>query len=219
MLIGPRAAALPSAALMQELADAPGAGSLVAITDPEKFPFNINYNHYPINPSHEEPAREKIILKFPSEKPRLGHFGLSTQVFESQPQFHTSTFNIVTTDFIHTDEHGQRIPVTVFMHLYLGKEPVDHAFFLSANPKTSHIYHCSFEPSVAGQEEISAGPGVGHHVLGSQNFDYWWDVSGNMVELYADGDLVDAETPIGYVPAGPDSLAIWGTGLLATFVE
>ncbi|XRM42257.1 hypothetical protein ABZX51_005481 [Aspergillus tubingensis] len=33
-----RAAALPKAGPMQELADAPGAGSLAVITDPEEFP-------------------------------------------------------------------------------------------------------------------------------------------------------------------------------------
>lgn len=134
------------------------------------------------------------------------------------------------TDFVYIEQDGQRIPVTVFMHLDLGKEPVDHhAFFLGANPKTSHVHHASFEvhdydtQQLGHQWLVEKGYrpawGVGRHVLGSQIFDYWWDVSGNMVEHYADGDLVNAETPVGYVPAGPSSLAIWGPQVPAAFLE
>lgn len=52
--------------------------------------------------------------------------------------------------------------------------------------------------------------GVGRHILGSQLFDYWWDTSGNMVEHYADGDLVNEDTPVGWGEAGHESLAVWG---------
>ncbi|OJJ37488.1 hypothetical protein ASPWEDRAFT_108363, partial [Aspergillus wentii DTO 134E9] len=241
-----RAAALPNAGPVRKLADAPGAGSMVTITDPDGFPFNVIYDQGPINSSREQPKQEKTVLSFPSEKPRvrqfnqfkpgpaavykLGHFGLSTQDFESQLQFYTSTFNIVPTDVVYIEQDGQRIPVTVFLHLDLGQEPVDHhAFFLGANPKTSHGHHCSFEVHDYDSQQLGhqwlvekgcrPAWGVGRHVLGSQIFDYWWDISGNMVEHYADGDLVNAETPIGYVPAGPDSLAIWGPKVPAAFLE
>lgn len=77
---------------------------------------------------------------------QLDHFGLSTQNFESQLQFYTSTFNIVPTDFVYIEQDSQRIPITVFIHLDLVKEPVDHhAFFLGANSKKSLVHHCSFE--------------------------------------------------------------------------
>lgn len=52
--------------------------------------------------------------------------------------------------------------------------------------------------------------GIGRHVLGQQIIDYWWDVRSNMVEHYADGDLVNQDRVIGYVEAGSDSLAVWG---------
>ena len=48
------------------------------------------------------------------------------------------------------------------------------------------------------------------HVLGSQVFDYWFDPSGFMVEHYADGDVVNSETPITNIPAGPGALSVWG---------
>lgn len=51
---------------------------------------------------------------------------------------------------------------------------------------------------------------VPQHVLGSQVFDYWFDTSGFIVEHYADGDLVNRDTPIANVPAGPKALAVWG---------
>lgn len=107
------------------------------------------------------------------------------------------------------------------MHFDLGSTPVDHhAFFLSANPKAAHVHHSSYEVVDYDAQQLGHqwlvekgyGPswGIGRHVLGSQIFDYWWDVSGNMVEHYADGDLVNEDTPIGYVPAGEESLSIWG---------
>ncbi|OJJ07737.1 hypothetical protein ASPVEDRAFT_155524 [Aspergillus versicolor CBS 583.65] len=52
--------------------------------------------------------------------------------------------------------------------------------------------------------------GVGRHVLGSQVFDYWFDSSGFVVEHYADGDLVNYETPVAKVQAGPQALSVWG---------
>lgn len=41
-------------------------------------------------------------------------------------------------------------------------------------------------------------------------FDYWFDTSGFMVEHYADGDLVNHETPVATVQAGPHALSVWG---------
>jgi hypothetical protein len=161
---------------------------------------------------------------------KLGHFGLCTQDFPKQLDFYTSTFNLIPTDFVYIEQDSQRIPVTTFMHLDLGLSPVDHhSFFLSANPKGAHVHHSSYEVHDFDTQQLGhqwltqkgyrPTWGIGRHVLGSQIFDYWWDVSGNMVEHYADGDLVNCETPIGYVPAGPDSLAIWGPETPMAFLE
>ena len=43
-----------------------------------------------------------------------------------------------------------------------------------------------------------------------QIFDYWWDTTGFMIEHYADGDLVNEETPVGYLTAADEALAVWG---------
>lgn len=61
--------------------------------------------------------------------------------------------------------------------------------------------------------------GVGRHILGSQLFDYWWDTTGNMVEHYADGDLVNEDTPVGWGAAGDESLAVWGPEVPKWFLD
>lgn len=40
-----------------------------------------------------------------------------------------------------------------------------------------------------------------------------------MIEHYADGDLVNEETPIGWFMAGDESLAVWGPEVPKTFLE
>lgn len=52
----------------------------------------------------------------------------------------------------------------------------------------------------------------------AQIFDYWWDPHRNMIEHYADGDLVNCETQITYGPAGDESLAVWGPDVPARFL-
>ncbi|KAL3442484.1 Glyoxalase/Bleomycin resistance protein/Dihydroxybiphenyl dioxygenase [Aspergillus insuetus] len=240
-----RACQLPTAGPVEHLEGVPGGGVLVTVTDPEGFPLNVIFGQQPVQgaPAH---TAEKVVLNYPEEKPRvrefnrfehgpaavykLGHFGLCTQDFAKQLEFYTSTFNLIPTDFIYIEQEGQRIPVTTFMHLDLGPAPVDHhSFFLSANPKAAHVHHSSYEVHDFDTQQLGhqwltqkgyrPTWGIGRHVLGSQIFDYWWDVSGNMVEHYVDGDLVNCETPIGYVPAGPDSLAIWGPETPKAFLE
>jgi hypothetical protein len=118
----------------------------------------------------------------------------------------------------------------MFAHLDLGDTLVDHhCIFFSANPASSHVHHCSFEVHDFDTQQLGhqwltkkgykLAWGVGRHILGSQIFDYWWDTTGNIVEHYADGDLVNQDTPIGYFKAGADSLAAWGPEVPAAFLE
>ncbi len=159
---------------------------------------------------------------------QLGHFGICTTKYEEMLTFYTKTFNIVPSDFIYVPNDGKKQVVTTFAHLDLKSQAVDHhSFFLSANP-TTHVHHCSFEvhdydTQQLGHQWLAEKGyklvwGLGRHVLGSQIFDYWWDTTGNMVEHYADGDLVTSETPIAYVAAGHESLAVWGPELPSDFL-
>lgn len=46
-----------------------------------------------------------------------------------------------------------------------------------------------------------------------------WDTSKFMVEHYADGDLVNEDTVIGYEPAEHEGLAVWGPDVPAEFLH
>lgn len=45
-----------------------------------------------------------------------------------------------------------------------------------------------------------------------------FDGSGNVVEHYSDGDLVNEDTPLGRAPAAPNTLCIWGPNIPLGFV-
>ncbi|RAQ53643.1 metapyrocatechase [Aspergillus flavus] len=223
----------PTASDIQELSDVPGSGFLVTLTDPEGFPVNLMFGK---KPAEKGAIPEKLTINYEEEKPRirkfqrftpgpaavhkLGHFGLCTGKFEELIHFYTTTFNIVPTDFLYVEKDGQRKNVALFAHIDRGDDYVDHhSFFMSTNAR-SHVHHCSFEVHDFDTQKLGhqwltdkkykSVWGVGRHILGSQIFDYWWDTTGNMIEHYTDGDLVNNQTPIGYGPAGDESLAIWG---------
>ncbi|KAK5683712.1 hypothetical protein LTR17_027260 [Elasticomyces elasticus] len=238
-----RASHLPCAGPVVKMSDAPGGGSLLTLTDPEGFPVNLMYGQLPAKAG---PLPQKVILNDESEKPRvrqfnrltpgpaavhkLGHFGLCVQAFGMQLKWYTMTFNFAPTDFLYVPTEGnERQLVATFMHIDRGNEAVDHhTFFMTKNP-TSHVHHASFEVHDYDTQHLGhqwlAKRGytgvwwIGRHILGSQIFDYWWDVHGNMIEHYTDGDLVTKNTPIGYGPAGDASLAVWGPDVPRSFLE
>ncbi|KAF7180912.1 hypothetical protein CNMCM7691_000041 [Aspergillus felis] len=237
-----RAANMPTGSAIEELKDAPGGGFMVTVKDPEGFPINLIYGQSPAAPG-EYPS--KLVVNYESDKPRirqfqrfvpgpaavhkLGHFGLCVQNFQEMVTFYTTTFNLVPSDFLYVEKEGTKKNVALFAHIDRGVDYVDHHnFFMSTNP-TSHVHHCSFEVhdfdtqnlghqwlAKKGYESVW---GVGRHILGSQLFDYWWDTTGYMIEHYADGDLVNEETPIGYGPAGDESLAVWGPEVPKWFLD
>ncbi|GFG20579.1 hypothetical protein IFM5058_10683 [Aspergillus udagawae] len=200
-----RAAKLPTGSAIKELTDASGGGYLVTITDPEGFPVNLMYGQQLAKPG---PLSGE-----------LGHYGLCVKDFPEMVAFYTTTFNLVPTDFLHVGEGSQKKNVALFAHIDRGADY--YTFFMSTN-RTSHVHYCSFEVHDFDTQKLghqwlakkgySSVWGVGRHILGSQIFDYWWDTTGNMIEHYADGDIVNEKTPTGYRPAGDESLAIWGPG-------
>ncbi|KAJ5443841.1 uncharacterized protein N7458_007713 [Penicillium daleae] len=240
-----KALRVPGASQVQELSEAPGAGQMVTIVDPDGFLVNVIFGQERRKDAPTAPT-EKLRANYPIEKQRLrqfnrfepgpaavhklGHFGYSTKRFEELLSFYTTHFNIVPTDLLYMENDGHRMDVTTFMHLDLGQNHTDHhSFFLGASQTGSHVHHCSFEVfdydtqhlghqwlAIKGYQSVW---GVGRHILGSQIFDYWWDPAGNMVEHYADGDLVNEDTPIGILPAGHESLAIWGPEVPLAFLQ
>ncbi|KGO45044.1 hypothetical protein PEX1_024730 [Penicillium expansum] len=237
-----KATKLPTAGEIQELTDAPGGGYMVTLTDPDGFAMNLFCGQTPVTPSTYP---EKLVVNYETEKPRvrqfqrfqpgpaavhqLGHYGVCTKNFEGLVEFYTKNFNIVPTDFLYVEVEGKKKNVSLFAHIDRGDKHVDHhSFFVSSNP-TSHVHHCSFEVHDFDTQKLGhqwlakknykSVWGVGRHILGSQIFDYWWDTTGNMIEHYADGDLVNDQTPIGYGPAGDESLAVWGPEVPSWFLQ
>ncbi|KAI8931148.1 hypothetical protein NX059_011501 [Plenodomus lindquistii] len=166
----------------------------------------------------------------PSAIHKLGHYGFAVpkEKFEDTFNWYTSIMNLKPTDSNFDPVSGK--DEACFMHIDLGPEWVDHhSFFLSgASIPETQIHHSSYEVNDFDEQTIGHNWlekkgwtncwGVGRHVLGSQIFDYWFDGSGNIVEHYVDGDLVNEDTPWRRVPAGPDSLYVWGPEIPLGFV-
>ena len=237
-----KATKIPGAGQIEELKDAPGGGYMLTLYDPEGFPVNLMYGQ---EKASKGDLPEKIIQNYEVEKPRvrkfnrftpgpaavhkLGHYGYTVQKFEEQLNFYTHNFNFAPTDFLWAPVDGKEKDVAVFMHVDRGDDPVDHhTIFMATNP-TSHVHHASFEVHdfdtqqlghqwLAKQNYTSVW-GVGRHILGSQIFDYWWDTTGNMIEHYADGDQVNKDTPVGWMNAGDEALAVWGPEVPKWFLD
>ncbi len=198
---------------------------------PEKLMFN----------DESDKPRQRKFQRFepgPAGVHKLGHFGLCVRNFDTAMQFYTQNFNIVPSDLLYvpTPDAQSRKNVAIFAHIDRGQDLVDHhtIFLTSLSPGGSHngnahVHHCSFEvhdfdTQALGHQWLADKGyesvwGVGRHILGSQIFDYWWDTTGNMVEHYADGDLVNEETPLGYGPAGHEGLAVWGPEVPQAFLD
>ncbi|TKA21733.1 hypothetical protein B0A50_08669 [Salinomyces thailandicus] len=231
-----KAAKLDGASEVFELSDAPGGGHMVVLRDPEGFPLNLMYGQTPAPQRETDELPRKVIVNDEVDKPRvrkfnrftpgpaavhkLGHYGLCVQDFEKQLEWYTRNFNLAPSDLLYVPVEGQKKEVAVFAHIDRGSEPTDHhSFFMSSNA-TSHVHHCSFEVhdydtqhlghQWLGKQGYTSVWGIGRHILGSQIFDYWWDTTGNMIEHYADGDLVNKDTPVAWGLAGDESLAVWG---------
>jgi len=237
-----RASKVPGASEIETLHDAPGGGQRVTLKDPEGMLVNVMYGQ---EPRQVEKFPEKLIINYEDTKERidkfqrfkegpaavhkLGHYGLCVTEFETMWRWYTKHFNLVPTDWLYVEEDGKQRDVAIFAHIDRGSSYVEHhTFFMSSNP-TAHVHHCSFEvhdfdtQALGHQWLVNKGYksawGVGRHILGSQIFDYWWDTSGNMIEHYADGDLINEKTLIGRSPAAHESLAVWGPKAPLDFLD
>ncbi|KAH8197715.1 hypothetical protein TruAng_008132 [Truncatella angustata] len=152
---------------------------------------------------------------------KIGHFGYVVPDFDNELEWYTSNFNFVPSDVLYHWDFSN-MDVMTFMHLDLGKEYSDHhVFFMQrAEPhvKKTFVHHTSYEVAdfdtqLIGHDWLAKQGwksiwGVGRHVLGSQIFDYWADPSGFKIEHYADGDVVNEDTPTQRDVVGPFS--VWG---------
>ncbi|KAF1813349.1 Glyoxalase/Bleomycin resistance protein/Dihydroxybiphenyl dioxygenase [Eremomyces bilateralis CBS 781.70] len=185
------------------------------------------------NTAVEKPRKGAVRRFLPGASPvhKLGHYGyvVPQNKFEESFSWYTTTINLKPTDAVFDPVSNK--DDTVFMHIDLGSQYADHhSFFLAASKQAphAHVHHSSYEVNDfdtqrLGHDHLQRNGwtncwGIGRHVLGSQIFDYWFDGSGNVVEHYSDGDLVNEDTPFGREAAAPDSLYVWGPNIPLAFV-
>ncbi|KIY03095.1 uncharacterized protein Z520_01562 [Fonsecaea multimorphosa CBS 102226] len=195
-----------------------------------------------VNDETDKP-RAKAFQRFepgPAAVHKLGHFGINVDNFPETMDWYTRHFNLYPSDILYVPQDSidpatgkpARKEVGLFASIDRGQKCVDHhTFFMTTTVpgKDKHVHHSSYEvhdfdTQLLGHQWLAEKKyepvwGVGRHILGSQIFDYWWDVSGFMVEHYADGDLVNEDTPVGYGPAEHEGLAVWGPEVPQTFLE
>jgi len=198
---------------------------------PEKLMFN-DETHKP---------QQRQFQRFepgPSEVYKLGHFGMAVSEFASEVEWYTQYFNIIPSDILYVSvpqlakQQPERKGVAIFAHIDCGEDLVDHhtLFLTSATPEMKHhVHHCSFEihdfdtqgfdHQWLAEKGYKSAWGVERHILGSQISDYWWDATGNMLEHYADGDLVNIEAPVAFGHAGHKRLAVWGPEVPKAFSD
>lgn len=143
-----------------------------------------------------------VRFRGPLQVMRLGHCVPNVTDFRRREAWHKSHFGLVTSDEIELAPdmalgaflRCDRRPIHVDHHtLFLvgaGKPGFNHAAFEVANMDDLMVGHEHLEKSGRRHEW-----GVGHHILGSQIFDYWRDPWGHTVEHWTDGDLFNDETP------------------------
>ncbi|KAF2188152.1 Glyoxalase/Bleomycin resistance protein/Dihydroxybiphenyl dioxygenase [Zopfia rhizophila CBS 207.26] len=229
-----RAAAIPGASKITPL-DAPGGGESVTLKDPAGHLVHLVYGQ--VEKEADSPNLPKLVVNYEDEKPRKGefqrfetgparvhrwgHYGVTYRPGEYQIMYdwYTKHLALAPSDVVHRDDE----PIICFFHIDRGLEFTDHHafFFKPAKPgQAVGVAHAAFEVHDYDEQQLghdfltSKGYelcwGIGRHVLGSQVFDYWFDSSKFVVEHYADGDIVNRETPVAYMPAGRQALAVWG---------
>ncbi|KAF2102971.1 glyoxalase family protein [Rhizodiscina lignyota] len=160
----------------------------------------------------------------PAKVHKIGHFGYMTDNYKDTCAWYGGHFNLKASDIVHRpgDESAE---LMCFFHLDLGAEYSDHHCLLVAghhgNGSGTRIHHSSFEvedldTQMMGHQWLAEKGykpmwGVGRHVMGSQIFDYWYDTTGFIIEHYADGDVVNQDTPTCRSAGTP--AAIWGPPL------
>lgn len=155
---------------------------------------------------------------------KLGHCGLIAKDFDISFDFYCHHFNFKPSDVVLGPDGSMMM---VFLHVDLGKSYSEHHSFFVAQPQgplqPGKPHHAAFEVNsiesqFIGHDYLSHKGytsfwGVGRHIEGSQVFDYWFDLDGFLVEHYTDGDLVNEDTPIGWIQRDPKDGNNWGPAL------
>jgi catechol 2,3-dioxygenase-like lactoylglutathione lyase family enzyme len=218
----------------------PAGGQRVRFIDPAGFVVDVLHGYQKVEPTS---AREETVFntarirqrlgktirlqKSPSTAMRLGHAALLVKDFNACFDFYSKVLG-----FTPSDSYFAGVPentIASFMHCGLGDKFTDHhTIALITSPDGRNRFdHTAFEvidldDLVQGSEFLKSKNyvhswGVGRHIQGSQLFDYWRDPFGNKIEHWTDGDLVNAQTPVGHSHITNDELSQWAPELKQEF--
>jgi catechol 2,3-dioxygenase-like lactoylglutathione lyase family enzyme len=158
--------------------------------------------------------------KGPAPVHKLGHCGYIVSDLPRSLDFYLTHFSFRESDSLeHPFEEGEA--ALTFMHVDKGKAFTDHhSFFVVAKMPNQSVgpHHAAFEVDNFDVQNLGHDHlkkkgynlqwGIGRHGPGSQIFDYWFDVSGFVLEHYSDGDLVNDEVTFRRYPL--DETDTWG---------
>jgi catechol 2,3-dioxygenase-like lactoylglutathione lyase family enzyme len=218
----------------------PGGGRRIRLLDPSGFIVDVVHGQRPAEPLGSRPpvpsnpyvgrARRGSPVRFrpaPSNIKRVGHVALLVSDMAASAEFY-GKLGLRPSD--HYFAGAPENAVGSFLACDLGPEYTDHhtVAIVSSQGAPPRFDHTAFE--VIDLDDLMQGNaylhtrgrrhswGVGRHIEGSQLFDYWRDPWGHKVEHWTDGDLVNAATPVGRAPLGPNALAQWGPPLSPEFL-
>ncbi|KAL5315032.1 hypothetical protein ACEPPN_017683 [Leptodophora sp. 'Broadleaf-Isolate-01'] len=168
----------------------------------------------------------------PSLVHKLGHYGfiVPKSKYRDTFDFYLSLIKLKPSDAVYDPVTGD--DKTCFIHIDHGNAHTDHhSFFIgwqAEEGKAAFVHHSSFEVNDFDTQSLghdwlqSRGWtncwGIGRHVLGSQIFDYWFDASGNIIEHYSDGDLVNQNNPFTREAEAEDTLYVWGPNVPLAYI-
>ena len=210
----------------------PGGGLRVRTIDPSGFIVDVLFGQQeleplprraplPINNVHERQRLGITVRRqpAPSQVARLGHVALHVKDFRASKAFYEDTLGMRASDIFYDGSEDNE--VGAFMNCGRGDQWTDHHTVgaIQARDGRARFDHCAFE--VLDLDDFIQGGaflknrghrhswGVGRHVQGSQIFDYWRDPFGNKIEHWTDGDLVNANTPVGRAQLSDSALYQW----------
>ncbi|WP_408590983.1 VOC family protein [Novosphingobium sp.] len=196
--------------------DAPGAGFVVRLHDPDGFLVEVVAGQ-----DVDEPrpggvswlrnavvarVRQRDLVRLesgPAHVFRIGHCVLKVSDFRRSERWYKQRFGFLTSDEI---EAAPQLVIGAFLRCDRGDVPSDHhTLFLAQLPGKPGFMHAAFEvldldDLMLGHQHLKARQrkaawGVGRHIMGSQIFDYWKDPWGHELEHWTDGDLLTAHDP------------------------
>ena len=209
----------------------PGGGNLVRLTSPDGIVFELVQGaapaaahdmRSPLVLNHAREKRRQGGSQRPALEPaminRLGHVALLTADYRRNADWLADRLGLRPSDVLFDGDPSNMLGG--FFHCGGAGGWTDHHTIALFPAERPGVHHCSFEvldldAQFMGNKYLKLKGrtpfwGVGRHILGSQIFDYWLDPAGNIVEHFADTDVVLPGTQPGFHQVSDDSLAMWG---------